>query len=226
MKLRDFFNSSYLDKVFIIEKQEHDEKEYYEIRQNDSSLNILFYSLLFPNVQSFFFLELFNLFQNLYCNDENSKFLYQSYSQAFTTYGLKKLAKYGFIELILCKKEKKVDLSFFKSTMDPNFRNYENYYVDMFKIYFYKEKSFTIKNLELVYEMANFMGADTSIYCPYIKNNCLYLKLDKKFILSHIKSGKFKKNLKLKSKIINLFLENLKEEFLSEEDMIRTRKKD
>ena len=58
------------------------------------SLSLLFRSFRYPNAQTYFFVELFNFYQNLSLYED---YLYQSFSQSITTYCLKEMEKRGLI---------------------------------------------------------------------------------------------------------------------------------
>lgn len=82
----------HLEECFIVEKLKV--FECYNITQNTVSLSLLFRSFRYPNAQTYFFVELFNFYQNLSLYED---YLYQSFSQSITTYCLKEMEKRGLI---------------------------------------------------------------------------------------------------------------------------------
>ena len=128
---------------FIIEKEQKrvcDPKEiptnYYDITQNINSLYFMFDSMISPDPKTLYFYEILNCFQML--PDEND---YCSYSQSFTTYCLKVLARMGFIEIWTILKKEQDDLIDYKIIADFKYRQ-KTFVVDMHEVFFRKKKSF------------------------------------------------------------------------------------
>lgn len=167
--------------------------DYYKISQNPYSVILFFESLFYPNARSYFFVKLINLFQDLPIYDEGDdrKIIYNSLSQSFTTYCLKLLARNGFINITSqSSKKEDYDLIDYVCLLDANIDKREyDYNVQMYDVYFSKNKSFLEEDLAFIYNIARFMGIDKSIYESIYKEGKIYLRLKKSLFFTQLLSG-------------------------------------
>lgn len=136
-----------LKESFIVEKLKI--FECYNITQNINSLSLLFHSFRYPNAQTYFFVELFNFYQNLPLNED---YPYHSFSQSITTYCLKEMEKRGLISIVKQLKSSSSPSNLGKCMeLFGNFQ-YRREEVSMYHIYFYKLRSFNNQDTSFLQE--------------------------------------------------------------------------
>lgn len=186
------------ENFFVMRKEHFGSRNYYNIEQNSSSyLSFLLSMFLYPNAITYFFVELFNFYQDLPIMDD---YPYRSYSQGLTTYCLKELARNQMIRLISCQNGGQANLQSFME-MVGNYDYKEE--VQMHYCYFYKQRSLDREDIPLIKSMAYFLNIDISNLKIVVKDSKIYLKAKNKFICHQLLSGERLKNLNSQTKILN-----------------------
>ncbi len=196
-------------KFFINSFRNPENKKVYNISQNIYSFSLLLNSLFFSDSRAYFFMELINVFQDL----KIGNITYYSYSQAFTTYCLKMLARNHFININSCERVQgegnTCNLVDYKSLIDANTNHKnKNYNVAMYDVYFQKICSFIEEDLPFIFRTASTFGIDINLFEPFLKEGKLYLRLKRKILISEIVKGNTFKKLKAqKSEVEQIIIE-------------------
>lgn len=178
---------------FYLEKEYLNGEEVNEINQNLFSLDLLIKSSLYKDAKTGFIIEIFNFYQDL----ENGKF-YKSFSQALTTYILEQMDFRGLIDGEYIK-SKYINLNTFNKMFDNyNYKNDTRMYI----YYFYKLRSFNKSDKQFIKNMAKALNVDLKNIVISYKDNKMYLKLKREFVIKQIVSQEVLKKVWQKRKFL------------------------
>ena len=167
------------------------------ISQSKYSLPLLFAALKYPDAKTCFFIELFNFYQNLDFN-----ILYRSFSPAMTTYALQELSRKHLIDFKIDTRSYFLDLSDYGKILG-NYNLFKNEKERIYLVYFYKLSSIKKEHLSTIISLAKIVGIDFSNIKVYLKNDIMYLGLEKRILLKRLLSLEYFKKLCQQRKIIS-----------------------
>lgn len=190
-RLLGFNREFHIEESFVIEKEKDDKFQfYYDITQNLYSLSLILSSCFSFDATTYFFIELFNFYQDL---PIENVYPYHSNSQSITTYCLKELARKKLIYLLSCEKGILYDLDSYMEMF--GIHNYPNINVQMYHCYFYKKRNLTKKNILLLKSIARILHIDLSNLTIVPKNQKIYLKMKSCYKCHQLLSGEYFKNI-------------------------------
>ncbi len=207
--LKDNFDE-YQQSFFTSLENSNESGTYYDICQNDSSLPLLFSSLFYEDATSCFFLEAINFYQNLESKSLTTTIPYFSYSQSFTTYGLKLLERQHLIEIVKCNRDKSYNLDTYESL----FGSCHDKEVAMYSVFFYKLRDLQERDLPFLKSLAKALHVDFSQYEIFYENEKMFFGLKKSAKIKNIFSSGFISKILIRKDAFFYIGTSIKEELL------------